>query len=89
MHVVWRYSSDFCVICLQFVLSHSFLGGGGEGLSFSLPKHVDTGHLVNAIPPTIFNWVSIKFCRCFCQGLKMCTRFDCNPPMFFVTFLQL
>ena len=36
-------------------------------LASHLPKHICTGYLVNANPPTIF-----KLCSCFCLGLKMC-----------------
>ena len=63
VHEVWLYSSDI----LLFVCSLNLVifWGWGRELNLSLPKHVDTGRLVNAIPPTIFNGMFIKFCRVF------------------------
>ena len=36
-----------------------------------------------------FTHIVLKFCRCFCQGLMICMRFDyMNHKIIFVTFLQ-
>ena len=34
---------------------------------------------VNASPPTVLGGILLKLCRCFCQVLKMCKMFGCNP----------
>ena len=31
-----------------------------------------------------FSWISLKLCRCFCQGLTMCMMFGCNPQINFL-----
>ena len=36
-----------------------------------------------------FGWILLRLCMCFCQGLKMCMTFDCNPQGVFVTFFAL
>ena len=87
---VWRCAWSLAVfidIFLLFVCSLNLVIFRGRGACLQSTKH-DTGHLVSALRPTIFNGMFIKFCRCFCQGLKMCMSFGCIPPMIFVTFLQ-
>ena len=66
----------FLSLFSQFELSH-FLG------STSTKIYIDNWYLVNTTPQII-----LKLWRCFCEGLKMCMRFGCNPQIFFVTFSQ-
>ena len=42
-------------------------------------------NLVNATPPKLSR-IFLKLCRCFCQGLKICTAFGCNPQINFCHF---
>ena len=35
-----------------------------------------------------FSWIYLKLCRCFCQGLKMCMTFGCNPQINFCYFIR-
>ena len=41
----------------------------------------DTGCLVNATPPTVVAGSFLKLGRCFCQCLKICMMFGCNPQI--------
>ena len=57
-------------------------------LSFSGLKHLDTGYLVNATPPTVYPDI-FETLQVFCQGLKMCMTLGCNPWIIFVKFLAV
>ena len=47
-----------------------------------------TEYLMNATSPTLLV-VFLKFCGCFCQDLKLCMPFDCNPQIIFDTFFAV
>ena len=51
-------------------------------------KHIGTGYIVNATPPTVLAVSFLNFAGCFCQGLKMCMTFGCNPQINFCHFSQ-
>ena len=38
--------------------------------------------------PTILSESFLKLCRCFCQGLKMCMTFGCNPHIILYHFFR-
>ena len=58
-------------VCLSFRLF----------LAQLLPKHIDTGYSSYS-----FSSIYFRLFRCFCEGLKMCMKFGCNPQIIFVTF---
>ena len=51
-----------------------------------LPKHIDTGDLVNVTPPTILAGTLKGF---FYQGLKMRMRFRCSPQIIFAFYFVI
>ena len=79
-------------MCMPFYCSHQinyiFFSQIELKSYIHIPKHTDTGYLVNATPSTILTG-SLKLCRCFCQGLKMCMRFGCNIQTIFVTLFAI
>ena len=75
---VWRCAWSFAVILRLF----------WSLLLAVWMQHIDTGYLVNT-SPTIFRPIFLKLCQCFCQGLKMCIKFGCNPQIIFVFFFFL
>ena len=44
-----------------------------------LSVHLTAHHKLCTTHPTILSESFLKLCRCFCQGLKMCMTFGCNP----------
>ena len=34
------------------------------------------------------SWIFFKLCSCFCQGLKICIMFSCNPQIIFCHFFR-
>ena len=56
--------------------------------SVSLCPSQIVSNLVIAIL-TVLSVSFFKLCRCFCQGLKMCMTFGCNPQINFVTFFAV
>ena len=84
---VWRCAWGLAVI-LWLIFSFFSLFEFSQFLAQLLPKHIDTGYLVKATPPTISVVSFLKLFRCFCQGLKMCMWFGCHPQIIFVTVLQ-
>ena len=53
-----------------------------------LPKHIDTGYLVNATPPTILAWSFWNLAGMFVNVWKCAWRLTVILRLIFVTFLQ-
>ena len=51
---------------------------------------LDTGYLINCDCNSSYSlsWNFLELCRCFCQGLKICMTFACNPQIKFCHFLR-
>ena len=64
----------------QFELSHIF----GSTSAHAYRHWVSCEHS----PSYNFCQIFLQIYRCFCQGLKMCMTFGCNPQIIFVFFKQ-
>ena len=50
---------------------------------------LDTGYLINYERNSYnLRWIFLELCRCFCEGLKICMTFACNPQINFCHFLS-
>ena len=69
VHKVWLLSSDdFLLLFSQFELRHL--------LAYLLPKHIHTGYLVNATPPTILPGYFLNFAGVLCRSKDVSCYLD-------------